>query len=409
MTKIKIRNFGPIKDGYIENDGFLEIKKVTLFIGNQGSGKSTIAKVLSTLLWIEKSINRGDLSTDWSFNDFIEKFKYQNLTGYFRKDTIIDYRGELYSICYDKPNMKYPIIEKTNLPNYAVPKIMYVPSERNFLSVIKDAYRVRGLPEPLFEFAEELRKAQMPIGNTELLLPINNVYYKYDEVNEMGIIFNASYSVNMTVASSGFQSFVPLFLVSHHLAHLVAQADNKLNSNLISVNQKIKIDKQIAAVMLSTSLSDEEKLTEVSNIKSKFISTSFINIVEEPEQNLYPSSQHAVLNSLLALNNLNEQSKLIITTHSPYLVNYLTLAVKAEMLKASTNSDDLRKTLDQVVPLNATVSANELVIYELNEQHGNIKKLETFDGLPSDENLLNEMLGETNEHFAQLLEIQERI
>ena len=53
MSKIKIKNFGPIKEGCLENDGWIEIKKVTVFIGNQGSGKSTIAKLISTFTWIE--------------------------------------------------------------------------------------------------------------------------------------------------------------------------------------------------------------------------------------------------------------------------------------------------------------------------------------------------------------------
>jgi predicted ATPase len=43
MSKIRIKNFGPVKDGYPENNGWLEVKKVTVFIGNQGSGKSTVA------------------------------------------------------------------------------------------------------------------------------------------------------------------------------------------------------------------------------------------------------------------------------------------------------------------------------------------------------------------------------
>ena len=52
MSKIRIKNFGPIKEGYQENDGWLDVKKVTVFIGNQGSGKSTVAKLVSTMLLI---------------------------------------------------------------------------------------------------------------------------------------------------------------------------------------------------------------------------------------------------------------------------------------------------------------------------------------------------------------------
>ena len=60
MSKIKIKNFGPIQEGYKENNGWIDISKVTVFIGNQGSGKSTVAKLISTFTWIEKALVRGD-------------------------------------------------------------------------------------------------------------------------------------------------------------------------------------------------------------------------------------------------------------------------------------------------------------------------------------------------------------
>ena len=59
MSKIRIQNFGPIKEGYQDNDGWLDVKKITVFIGNQGSGKSTLAKLISTMTWIEKALVRG--------------------------------------------------------------------------------------------------------------------------------------------------------------------------------------------------------------------------------------------------------------------------------------------------------------------------------------------------------------
>ncbi len=58
MNKIKIKNFGPIKGGFKNANGneWMDIKKVTVFIGNQGSGKSTVAKLISSMSWIEKSL-----------------------------------------------------------------------------------------------------------------------------------------------------------------------------------------------------------------------------------------------------------------------------------------------------------------------------------------------------------------
>ncbi len=56
MSKIRVKNFGPIKEGYLESDGWFDLKKVTVFIGNQGSGKSTVAKLISTFTWLEKTL-----------------------------------------------------------------------------------------------------------------------------------------------------------------------------------------------------------------------------------------------------------------------------------------------------------------------------------------------------------------
>ena len=41
------------------------INKVTVFIGNQGSGKSTVVKLISAFTKIEKSLFRGDFEKDW--------------------------------------------------------------------------------------------------------------------------------------------------------------------------------------------------------------------------------------------------------------------------------------------------------------------------------------------------------
>src|ERR1700712_734329 len=102
MSKIKIKNFGPIKEGYLENDGWIDIKKVTVFIGNQGSGKSTVAKLISTFTWIEKALTRGDY--DSKHFERKNKLKNQYLTyhrieNYFsnsenRDNTLIEYRGD---------------------------------------------------------------------------------------------------------------------------------------------------------------------------------------------------------------------------------------------------------------------------------------------------------------------------
>ena len=95
MSKIKIKNFGPIKDGYQDNGGWIDIKKVTVFIGNQGSGKSTVAKLISTFTWIEKALVRGDYNKKW----FERKNKLKNqYLNYHRLENYFKINGIDHSI-----------------------------------------------------------------------------------------------------------------------------------------------------------------------------------------------------------------------------------------------------------------------------------------------------------------------
>jgi hypothetical protein len=173
------------------------------------------------------------------------------------------------------------------------------------------------------------------------------------------------------------------------------------------------MDNEINEIVRKSNLSNDDRIKQIQEIKSRYQNKAFINIVEEPEQNLYPSSQHQILNSLLEFNNLNKWNKLILTTHSPYLINYLTLAVKAFEVYQKVNQPGFQKpkwlAINEIVPLKSLVRPHELVIYELNENDGTIKKLEDYNGLPSDENKLNNGLGESNELFAQLLEIEQSL
>jgi len=414
MSKIKIKNFGPIKEGCLENDGWMDIKKVTVFIGNQGSGKSTVAKVISTMTWMEKAINRGDIATPKSIKDFQKHFKYQSLIDYFKSDTSIEYYGDAYIIIFNKEDSPYPIVKKNESRDYIVPKIMYVPDSRNFLSVIKNATGVRGMPDPLFEFAEELKRGQIDTKGEEIPLPINGVSYKYESESDTSFIIGKDFKVNLLIASSGFQSLVPLFLVSSSLAHIV-KSGSELSPANISVDQSIRMNNEISTIMLNNKLADVEKLKNVETVKAKFQNKAFINIVEEPEQNLFPTSQQQILYSLLAFNNLNEGNKLIMTTHSPYLINYLTLAVKAnsvyKMLKEKKYklSDPEFGYTNEIVPMSSTLNSDDLDIYELDETEGTIKKLGDFEGIPSDKNFLNKSLSKANLLFDSLLEIEEEL
>ena len=404
MSKIKIKNFGPIKEGYLKNRGFLDINKVTFFVGNQGSGKSTVAKLISTFTWMEKALVRGDYDKKWFSKDGILQsyFNYHRINNYFHKETELTYLGEAYNIKYKND---ITTIDKVKGSNYALPQVMYVPAERNFITNAEDPKRYKEVSNSLIEFLSEYTKSYRSLKNPALL-PINNVYVEYEKSNDTVTLKGNDYKIRLSEASSGFQSFVPLYLASQYLCKKVKDLKN---SESMSSDEKRRFSEMTAEIFTNKSLTDEQKRIAISEIGKKFNKTTFINIIEEPEQNLYPTSQLKMLLSLLEFNNEEQGNKLIITTHSPYLINCMTLVVKANELRKKIKTNDFEKKLHNIISLKSIIDSKDLSIYEFDEKKGAIKILDTYEGLPSDENKLNEELNESNILFAKLLEIQEQL
>lgn len=415
MSKIRIKNFGPVREGFVTDNGndWMDIQKVTLFIGNQGTGKSTVAKLISTLTWIEKALVRGDYPERefTTHSRFKKKYcSYHKLENYFKgldgKDIAeIEYEGVAYRFTYRNERFS---IEKLAGIGYLLPQIMYVPAERNFISTIDNPKMIKLSSGPLVEFLTEFDNAKKDLKET-LTLPINNTKVEYDRLNDIVNLKNDTYKLRLTEASSGYQSSVPLFLVSRYLAYAIKrQTEN--NQDGMSSDEMKRFRTGVEDIWNNKDMSEEQRRVALSALTSKFRKSAFVNIVEEPEQNLYPASQRQMLNSLLEYANLNSGNELIITTHSPYIISYLTLAIKGKSLleKVRSAGDPLRGRFNLIVPESSCVSSEETVIYELTED-GRIIELSEFEGIPSDKNFLNQKLSESNRLFDALLEIEEEL
>ena len=407
MSKIRIKNFGPIKEGYQENDGWIDIKKVTVFIGNQGSGKSTAAKLISTFMWLEKALIRGDMKTPVSYQDFIELIKFHRLENYLQVNSEIEYEGTAYKLKL-KNNTIERIIEAEALEKQVVnlPKIMYVPAERNFLSSIENINKVSDLiVGSLKNYAVEFRNAQFANKDKAIELPINNTKIVYNPKDDENYLEFDGKRLKLAHASSGFHSLVPLHWITKYLIDFINQSGKDL-LELLSTDQTVRRNNELKRLN-SLGLEEEELRTREKKINDKYVCKYLVNIVEEPEQNLFPSSQKQMLFSLLEFNNKKAGNKLIMTTHSPYLLIYLTLCVEANRLNQKANTEDIKSRLSAIVPLTSIIDGNNLVIYQLNEITGKIKKLNDYRGLPSDENELNNGLADANDEFSKLLDLED--
>ena len=415
MPKIKIHNFGPIKTGYKASDGFLDIARVTVFTGNQGSGKSTIAKLVSTFLWMEKALVRGDYSKDYftAKNFLEERLAYHRLSKeYLRNNPELIYEGEAYNIAYKNGKLQ---ISKKNVPHYALPQIMYVPAERSVVTSVGNAAKLKNISGALGEFITEYGNAKEAIS-ASVTLPINGTFAEYDKTHDMIYIRGNDYRINLTDAASGFQSLVPLYLVSQYLCNSIKSFKN---GDSMSSEERRRFEKQLEEITRDPNLNDEQKRIARSNLGKSYNKAVFINIVEEPELNLFPTAQKDFLYELLKFNNTIRENetkpgnRVIITTHSPYLINFLSVAIYGAALSkkidSSNKKESLKNKLFKVVPQGALTSVDDVSIYQLSETDGSIKKLSSVEGIPSDDNFLNNLIQKGNQEFDKLLEIEEQL
>lgn len=397
MKYLEIRRLGPIMA-----TGVMEISPVTLFCGRQGRGKSTIVKILSTCIWLEKAISRQEVGE--KYYTLYSRFRktlcsYHQIEDFFRADTYIKYVGEAYTFEYKSKRL---FIKKNRGDGgYLLPKVMYIPAERNFMVAIEQADKVRGLPTSLVTLQVEYQKALGKLkGSFDL---VDGFVVEYSRQNKITYIAKGGSKVRAYKGASGLQSLLPLLLVSRSLSNEIAErVDVPLSAEELS-----KLRKKIAEIQEDAFVSDQLKKLMIENVTKVIAPKSLWCIVEEPEQNLYPLTQKELLFNLLESRKRNNGSGLVMTTHSPYIINYLSICVKAYQV-ANKVGDEGNKLVEAIVPHHSQLAPNELSIYEI-EENGVVRKLESYEGIPEDSNFLNNALQETNQLFSDLMDIEDGI
>ena len=351
MRHLVIRNIGPVKEAEIE------LKRFNFIIGPQSSGKSTVAKILSTCCWIEKEVtttmNEKAIEDADSFVSLMEDF--HKMIDYFDDDSEIEFETDVISIILKGKEFK---IGLKNQELYRREKICYSPSERNAVT----------LPELQgFEFGQtNLRSFLFDWYNAREFYGEDNktdilnlgVRYYYDPSEQkykdrIEHVNGKTYKIPLGSASSGLQSVVPLQIMMQYytnqyfntfaektsfdsdsktrliqskvidkyvLSVVYLGFDPKKRSELIKEqNDRIHEGNPEARALLEKYREELERLTVP-------VRTSFI--VEEPEQNLYPFTQIDLLEAIVELCSNECGHGCTITTHSPFILNYLNVLIE---------------------------------------------------------------------------------
>lgn len=358
--RIIVRSFGPVKDLDII------LKKVTLFIGDQGTGKSCVAKLFSTFKWMEKVLCQKKYKPSYfeQYNRFKTKLcAYHRIETFINKDSYIRYVGDLYEFLYENGN--FSIIDKCR-DIKGIAKIMYVPAERSIVSVAENKSKLlKELPDSSETFSDEFVNAKKYF-QSGYNLPFEGLLFEYDNLNDTGWIRGNDYKVRLTNASSGIQSSLPMCIVSEYLSSKIS---NKEEIKL-SKEEKDKLEKRVAEIMQNDEYSESIKDMMIRQLSYVNRYNQFINIVEEPELNLFPRSQMQTLCSLISNNASSDENMLVFTTHSPYSLAIINTMIMGA--KAYANADEEQKNqIETILPTRYQIHEDDIAAYRLSSCDAN--------------------------------------
>lgn len=299
VEKLTIKNFGPIKDVT------LELRAVNIFIGDQGTGKSTIAKVLiaaqntAILDFIEEGKSRTQNKTE-IFKDLLKK---TGITNYLYPTTEIEYKTYLYvfryvnNIATVKGNSGQELV--VDIETKFSFNFTYIPAERNLaVALLYSLYALMqtgtALPPLFLRFGDRFdksRKEKEVFDFTEVL----GLIYEATEGKDKIILKDNEEEVLLSDSSSGIQSVITLLSVFDAVA--------KRNIN--------PAGKPTAGNLL---------------------------VIEEPEISIFPETQYKLLKYIMS--NLGPRynvsmawnDQIFITTHSPYILASLNNMMYAQIV-----------------------------------------------------------------------------
>ncbi|MGI4835794.1 MAG: AAA family ATPase [Janthinobacterium lividum] len=392
-----VKNFGPIENATVD------FKRVTVFIGPTGGGKSTLAKLAAVFR-----------NKDYLFG-LQSKARYILFESLLDNFSILRFRNSKSELVWDSLNVLYSVknkvfkidISKRNKLSSSLTKhlenfskyfldesIVYNPLDRidlihefhesndfqsnnnslNFTKVMGKFFT-----DPIYipserVFASSIEGAGFSLRRSKTAIP-------YSLENFIGLF---------EVARKNHDNFsMPIFGISYRYYN---------GQNILDIGKKTRIELNEGASGIQATL----PLMLVVEDLSMYIDThSFI--IEEPELNLYPTAQQGLLNWLVEKCTKGEND-LTITTHSPYILSSCNLLLEA--YKVAQQRPELAEDIAVIVPKECWINPDEFAAYYVAD--GTVKPITDDRTHLIGANELDAVSGDIADSFRKLLRLQKQ-
>ena len=346
---IIIKNFGPLKEVEID-----DIKPLTVFIGKSAGGKSIIMKVIVLMRYIYKMVNirsylKNAKITRSPFKLRFNSLLHDGLKGMITAQTEIYYtveiNGNKYTLKYTNRGLQSDI----NIPDKDLIffKEAYVSGMRSLIPIwASKAVSVKGENLGFFfhETFNDFNDATDVIK--EQKLEYLNLKMKVRKSGNRPKLFtieslqNDAVPIELRYSSSGIQTSAPLVAIVHYFAQEFSFKDAFQRSVLNYLYKQDLLTKFTLGI-------NRNKLGKYVHIH-----------IEEVELSLAPEDQRAFMSNLVEevfhKNKKDRKLGLMVSTHSPYIVNHLNVLLRAGYFeKARENYPFLEK--------------DDIAVYRVNE------------------------------------------
>ena len=394
MNKLVIKNIGPLKSATVN------LAKYNLFIGPQSSGKSCILKIASYCNWVEKRIELSQSPDDY-LNEFVfwkHLVDYHRLNGFIKKGFLIKYESSYmtFSISGSPDKIQFSFKWKPrNRWQYRRPQIAYIPAERNIVAVIPNWFEITFSNDNNIKgYMSDWENARNTFPQYSKLDILNlGVSYYYDkEQSRERIHINNNAEIAFLNASSGLQSVVPLcglinYLTFHelHRPRQLSVAQERELNNLQDTLYRERFTQSNGSVIVGLVdnitktfpeprvkfFSSHREEAMFSEIVDKFSLTQYASIyLEEPEENLFPSTQYELVKWMAKQINTTQDNSLCIATHSPYILSSFN-----NLIQAADNKDS--NVVETVVGKSAAIQFEDINVYAVD--NGTAKDIKDYD------------------------------
>lgn len=321
---IIIKNFGPLTEVEIN-----DIKPLTVFIGKSAGGKSIIMKVIVLMRYIYKMVNirsylKNAKITRSPFKLRFNSLLHDGLKGMITAQTEIYYtveiNGNKYTLKYTNRGLQSDI----NIPDKDLIffKEAYVSGMRSLIPIwASKAVSVKGENLGFFfhETFNDFNDATDVIK--EQKLEYLNLKMKVRKSGNRPKLFtieslqNDAVPIELRYASSGIQTSAPLVAIVHYFAQEFSFKDAFQRSVLNYLYKQDLLTKFTPGI-------NRNKLGKYVHIH-----------IEEVELSLAPEDQRALMSNLIEKvfhkNKKDRKLGLMVSTHSPYIVNHLNVLLRA--------------------------------------------------------------------------------